>query len=106
MTRKWWMPRFLEILAECRGNVNVTEVRQEDPRGPARSTVCRSLETCPRFRRGWTAIVPRPRELKSEELAMASSQSLWFPGKTPPIPWISDQSNSATSFRRCKVTAS
>lgn len=57
---KWWMPRFLELLAECRGNVTeaVDALRAEDPRGPARSTVYRSLETCPRFRRGWRAILP------------------------------------------------
>lgn len=59
---KWWMSRFLELLADCRGNVTeaVEALREEDPRGPSRSTVYRSLETCPHFRRGWKAISPLP----------------------------------------------
>ena len=49
---KWWMPRFLELLAQC-GNISEAVGRLRQEGGPCRAPVYRARESSPRFRRDW-----------------------------------------------------
>jgi len=56
---KWWMPRFLDLLAET-GNISEAAGQLQQEGGPCRSTIYRTRAVDPQFSRDWDdAMSPR-----------------------------------------------
>ena len=53
---KWWMPRFLELLAET-GNITEAAGHLQREGGPCRSTVYRTREVDERFSSEWDEVM-------------------------------------------------